>query len=124
MRSALLLAVGVAQFTPPVQAQITLEDPIHHLDALAREPMVVEHPGGALFVTGYGGGTPHLWKSTDGGATWERVDVGTLADGAVGNSCVDLAVAPDGTLYVRTKGFAAGEGKHIAGGVCHANLFS
>ncbi len=121
MRSALLLAVGVAQFTPPMQAQITLEDPIHHLDALAREPMVVEHPGGALFVTGYGGGTPHLWKSTDGGATWERVDVGTPADGAVGNSCVDLAVASDGTLYFITMGFVLDtfEGTHIAVGVSH-----
>ena len=121
MRSALLLVAGVAQFTPPLQAQITLEDPIHHLDALAREPMVVEHPGGALFVTGYEGRneSPDLWKSTDGGATWERVDVGTPADGAVGNSCVDLAVASDGTLYFITMGFAAGEGTHIAVGVSH-----
>jgi hypothetical protein len=72
---------------------------------LAREPMVVEHPNGALFVGGYGGTQqngpqpPKLWTSRDHGATWTRVNVGTAADGALGNSDVDLAVARDGTLY-------------------------
>lgn len=65
----------------------------------AREPMIVEHPNGTLFVTGYGAPTPHLWKSADQGATWTAVNVGTPAQGAVGNSDVDLAIAPDGTLY-------------------------
>ena len=82
----------------PAPARLTLEGPIRHLDGPAREPMVVEHPDGALFVTGYGGEdeAPDLWTSTNGGTTWERVDVGTPADGADGNSCVDLAVAADG----------------------------
>lgn len=61
--------------------------------------MVVEHPNGTLFLTGYGNPQPHLWQSTDAGATWSRVNVGREADGAVGNSDVDLAVGPDGTLY-------------------------
>ena len=107
----------------PAPARLTLEGPIRHLDALAREPMVVEHPDGALFVTGYESRneSPALWTSTNGGTAWERVAVGTPADGAVGNSCVDLAVAPDGTLYFITMGFVSppGEGTHIAVGVSH-----
>ena len=71
-----------------------------HVDGLAREPMVVETNDGTLYVTGYGGGpTPRLWRSADGGRSWTRVEIGTEADGAFGNSDVDLAVAPDGTLY-------------------------
>jgi hypothetical protein len=70
--------------------------------------MVVQHPNGALFVGGYGRGfdvsepplnQPHLWASRDHGASWSRVNVGAGADGALGNSDVDLAIAPDGTLY-------------------------
>ena len=84
---------------PPPATSLTLSAPVDHVDKMAREAMLVEHPDGALFVTGYGGPAPVLWKSTDGGATWASVPVGTPADGAVGNSDVDLAVAPDGTLY-------------------------
>lgn len=84
--------------------------------------MLVEHSSGALFVTGYSRAAdarPSLWKSTDGGQTWARVNVGTEADGAIGNSDVDLTVAPDGTLYFLTMGFdrRVGEGTHVAVGV-------
>ncbi len=78
---------------------LALSTPVEHVEKLAREPMIVEHPDGTLFVTGYGEPLPILYKSTDKGATWTSVAVGTIADGAVGNSDVDLAVAPDGTLY-------------------------
>jgi hypothetical protein len=61
--------------------------------------MIVEHPDGTLFVSGYGEPAPTLWKSADHGVTWARVSVGTEAAGAIGNSDVDLAVARDGTLY-------------------------
>jgi hypothetical protein len=77
--------------------------------------MIVEHPSGALFVSGYYGEddpsptapkepgrpqiVPNLWKSVDHGTTWTPVNVGTEADGAQANSDVDLAIAPDGTLY-------------------------
>jgi hypothetical protein len=71
---------------------LVLSAPVDHLDALAREPMVVEHPGGALFVTGYGDSVPHLWRSSDRGGTWSPVNVGTEADGAAGNSDVDLDI--------------------------------
>lgn len=89
--------------------------------------MIVEHPDGTLFVTGYGGGgpsdrkqtVPRLWRSSDHGTTWSAVNVGTEADGAVGNSDVDLAVAHDGTLYFVSMGYDAkiNEGTHIAVGV-------
>jgi len=101
--------------------------PINHLDMAAREPMIVEHPDGSLFVGGFGASyigekrtdRPTLWKSCDGGTTWALVDVGTEADGAIGNSDMDLAVAPDGTLYFVTLLFDAEkwEGKQISIGV-------
>ena len=103
-----------------------LGDPIDHLGVAAREPMVVEHPDGTLFVAGYGERTPTLWKSRDRGVTWARVNVGTPSDGAIGNSDVDLAVARNGTLYFVTMVFdpaavpdppatrAAGQGTHIS----------
>jgi hypothetical protein len=101
--------------------------PIDHLDVLAREPMIVEHPDGTLFVSGYGAAfmsgketdEATLWKSRDAGATWVRVNVGTKAVGAAGNSDVDLAVARDGTLYFVTLVFdpKANEGKQISIGV-------
>ena len=70
-----------------------------HLAAAGKEPMLVETSDGALWVSGYGSGDPALWRSTDGGSSWAAVDVGTAEDGAVGNSDVDLAVGPDGTIY-------------------------
>jgi ketosteroid isomerase-like protein len=89
---------------------LTLAAPIDHLDVVAREPMIVEHPDGTLFVGGYGAAfmsgkkadEATLWKSRDGGTTWSRVNVGTEAEGVAGNSDIDLAVARDGTLYFAT----------------------
>ncbi|MEX2271937.1 MAG: hypothetical protein WD690_10720 [Vicinamibacterales bacterium] len=97
---------------------LTLSAPIEHLDVVAREPMMVEYPDGSLFVTGYADRVPRLWRSRDGGATWTRVDVGTEAAGAVGNSDVDLALAPDGTLYFVAMTYDRGksEGTQIAVG--------
>jgi len=105
---------------------LTIAPPINHYDVVAREPMIVEHPDGTLFVSGYGAAhisgkktdEPTLWKSRDGGTSWTRVNVGTPAQGAAGNSDVDLAVAPDGTLYFATMVFDGekGEGKQISMG--------
>ena len=63
-----------------------------------------------------------LWKSRDGGTTWARVDVGPdapRAQGAVGNSDMDLAVAPDGTIYFVTLFFDVEkyEGRQVSVGV-------
>jgi hypothetical protein len=89
---------------------LSISGPVDHLDVVAREPMIVEHPDGTLFIAGYGAAwisgkrtdEPTLWKSRDGGTSWARVNVGTEADGAIGNSDPDLAVAGDGTLYFVT----------------------
>ena len=103
----------------------------------AYEPMVVQHPGGDIFVSGAGEAwvsdsdyyarpsywdslrRDRLWKSRDNGATWSRVDLGPSAEGAIGNSDMDLAVAPDGTLYYVSMTFvnSIGEGQQIAIGV-------
>ncbi len=127
----LLLASGLLGCgqgtTPPLTDQpLMLPDPIEHLGPVAvREPMVVEHPDGTLFVAGFSQAleesdqAPKLFRSQDGGTTWRPVDVGSPADGALGNSDVDLAVAPNGILYFLTMGFdrLTGEGTHVAVGV-------
>ena len=63
--------------TPPAtsrgpEAVAVLNEPIDHLDSVAREPMVVEDPDGTLFVTGYSASVALLWGSADGGVTWSR----------------------------------------------------
>jgi BNR repeat-like domain len=101
--------------------ELVVAQRVDHLGALAREPMIVQHPSGALFVAGYPGGQhaiPQLWKSTDTGATWSTVDVGAAAQGAVGNSDVDLAIGPKGTVYFVAMDFdgQTGAGRGIAVG--------
>jgi len=115
--------------TSEMPVKLQLIERIDHLDTLAREPMVVRHGSGTLFVSGYPSqvtGTdwtapPLLWRSDDDGDTWQRVNVGSSADGAQGNSDVDLAVGPDGTVYFISMGFnrATREGTQIAVGVSH-----
>jgi sugar lactone lactonase YvrE len=127
----LALAFGATEFHGTLasdtnSAKLDLVQHVEHLDLLAREPMIIEHPDGTLFVSGYGGSghqspqtVPRLWKSSDHGATWQTVNVGTEAEGAVANSDVDLALAPDGTIYFISMEFdrKAGEGTHIVVGV-------
>lgn len=110
MTRPLLVALVVAacatpESNTPAPSALVLADSVEHLSNLAREPMVVRHPGGALFVTGYGDTLPHLWRSDDEGKQWRTVNVGSRADGAIGNSDVDLAVGPDGTLYYMNMSF-------------------
>ncbi|NKB89457.1 MAG: hypothetical protein GKS06_14665 [Acidobacteria bacterium] len=110
-----------------VSRQLELATSNDHVGTLAREPMLAQHSGGAIFLAGYPSqvigqdprSTPQLWRSNDGGVDWLRVDVGSADDGAMGNSDVDLAVAPDGTLYFLVMGFdrSTGEGTHVTIGV-------
>ncbi|HYW49059.1 MAG TPA: sialidase family protein [Gemmatimonadaceae bacterium] len=81
-----------------------------------REPMLVQHPGGTLFVAGYAVSTQGVWRSTNEGAVWSAVDFGPAANGLRGNSDTDLAVAPDGTLYFASMTFdrTTFEGRQIA----------
>lgn len=110
---------AVASTPEALATTLALRGPIDCLDSTAREPMVAEHRDGTLFVTGYAAPTPHLWRSNDGGTSWSAVHVGSEADGAIGNSDVDLAIAPDGTLYfvAMTYDRATSEGSQIAVGV-------
>jgi len=109
---------------------LTLAASVDHLDVVAREPMIVEHTDGSLFVGGFGASRVDenrtneltLWKSHDGGTIWARVDVGPdapRAQGAIGNSDMDLAVAPDGTLYFVTLFFDVKkwEGRQVSIGI-------
>ena len=87
---------------PAITRTLVATERVEHLDRCAREAMVVELSDGTLFVSGYDTDSkksPGLWRSRDHGATWESVNVGSQADGAIGNSDVDLAVGPDDTLY-------------------------
>jgi hypothetical protein len=114
--AAALLLIGACASLPPA---LTVAQSVEHLGQAGREPMLVEHPDGTLFVAGYGEPRPTLWKSGDRGATWTLVNVGTEAEGAIGNSDVDLAVAADGTLYFESMLFdrKTSEGRQIAIGV-------
>lgn len=87
-------------------------EPFRVLGMPLREPAIVQHPDGALFLAGFdedqsaeGVHRPRLYRSDDGGATWSRVEQGGLGEGPLGNSDTDLAVAPDGTLYHATLQF-------------------
>lgn len=91
IRSVLCIAVLLAAAcnTPrvqPVPTSIRIVDSSQVVSSsvadLAREPMIVEHPNGTLFVSGYMDPRPKMWKSADKGCTWERVNLGTEEDGA------------------------------------------
>lgn len=114
-----LSLVGLALALTGCASTLSVAQRVEHIDVVGREPMVVEHPDGALFVAGYGSPRPTLWKSGDRGATWSRVDVRSEADGAIGNSDVDLALAADGTLYFASMLYdrVANEGRQVAMGV-------
>jgi hypothetical protein len=113
---------SVSQASKEKSRSLQLIRQVDYVDNAAREPMIVEHPNGTLFVSGYEASanqtTPRLWKSTDHGISWQPVSVGTEAEGASANSDVDLAVAPDGTLYLVSMWFdlKTNEGAHIVVG--------
>lgn len=115
-----LVAALAGSCTAPTPWVVQRSDVL--LGQSVREPMLVEHPSGALFVAGYSRDAaeatdpPNLYRSDDGGVTWSQVDVGTVAEGALGNSDVDLVVGSDGTIYFLTMGFDrdVGEGTHVA----------
>jgi hypothetical protein len=125
----LLLALSMAVTNAQAGEGLKLLQRVDHTGSVAREPMVVEHPSGALFLAGFPSqvtGTdwtapPQLWRSDDAGQTWQAVAVGRPEDGAQGNSDVDLAVGPDGTLYYMTMGFnrTTRRGTQITMGVSH-----
>ena len=63
------LATPTAGSSAPHPATLVLAQRVDHIDVVAREPMVAEHPNGTLFVAGYGEPHPTLWKSVDRGAS-------------------------------------------------------
>lgn len=102
---------------------VTVDEPVDYLSPDSSnviEPMVVEHPDGTLFVCGYGArGGPRLYRSGTAGQSWERVEIGTAEDGAVGNSDCDLAVGPEGTVYLTKMRFSGEVGGTGLGIVSH-----
>jgi hypothetical protein len=118
--TAILMTIAsLACASAPVRRaaiDLVVEKRVDHVDVVAREPMFVEHPGGALFLAGYGGPQPTLWTSRDRGAAWSRVELGEQASG---NSDVDLAVAADGTVYFVTMTYdrQVNEGRGISMGI-------
>ncbi len=83
------------------RTELIIKNRIDHLESLAREPMIAEHPNGSLFLTGFknDADVPQLWRSTDQGKNWQAVDVGTYEMGAQGNSDVDIFIDGEGTIY-------------------------
>ncbi len=122
----LFLALQALQLNAaPSDATLVINSVVHFEDFQNREPMLLELSNGDLLVSGFPrlphepARAPSLWRSGDGGESWQRVDVGTPADGAIGNSDVDLALAPDDTIYFVTMGFnrTTSRGTHVAVGV-------
>lgn len=115
-----LLSVGCAFSRTQSETEsgrtLALVDQVPHYGTRTREPMVVQHPNGTLFVAGYAVSTQAVWKSQDLGKTWAPVTFGPNAAGLLGNSDTDLAVAADGTLYFASMTFdrATSEGRQIA----------
>ena len=58
-----LAAGDRAATTDAAPTALSLADSVSVLGALAREPMLLEHAGGALFVTGYGLPGPKLGRA-------------------------------------------------------------
>ncbi len=87
--------------------KLHIKEKVDVYTTLAREPMIAEHPNGALFLTGYrnAGSAPQLWKSIDNGTSWNKVEVGDISTGADGNSDVDLAIDSDGIIYLASMKF-------------------
>ena len=87
--------------------ELIVKNKIDHLSELAREPMIAEHPSGTLFLTGYRNASdvPQLWKSSDQGKNWEKVNVGTREAGARGNSDVDLLIDKEGNIFLLSMTF-------------------
>ena len=114
---ALLLAgcAAPAALTPEAlrdEPEMAALDIVRTSGYLFSEPALARHPDGTLFLAAYGADEPLqqatrplLLRSEDGGATWTRLEQGSLAEGRLGNSDTDLAVAPDGTLYQVTMQF-------------------
>ena len=100
--SLLLLFLTFANKLTTQAQKLLIKQKVEVLGSLAREPMFAEHPSGALFVTGYHNAVtiPQLWKSIDKGKNWSKVNVGTKAEGAHGNSDADLVIDPDGVIYL------------------------
>ena len=132
MKNSRLVGIFMLLFTTAVfadsthSANLIVVRQVDYLYSKSKEPMIVEHPNGTLFVTGYGSTkesgeqtSPRIWKSTDAGNSWNPVNVGTATSEAIANSDVDLAVAPDGTLYLVSMWFdnKTGEGTQIVIGV-------
>lgn len=117
--AALLLASGCSTSSRHADPSLRLVQRVDHLGVPVREPMIGESPAGAIYVAGYNRTEQSLWKSVDRGATWSRVDFGANAAGHVGNSDIDFAIAPDGTLYLISMTFdrTTFEGTRIAMGV-------
>jgi hypothetical protein len=139
--SAIIGAAAPSRSPPPPSPAATARElvvaaHVEHLGFEAFEPMLVQREG-LLVVAAQGGpwssesdyaANPaywaaqwraRLWMSSDQGASWKQANLGPDPDRAVGNSDVDIAVAPDGTLYFASMKWDEGvrKGQGIAVGV-------
>lgn len=149
MLAALAVALFAA-YSPAQAPKLVLLQRVEHVGEPAGivtdEPMLAQLPSGTLFVAGNESPAPDslqdserlgkddaywlsrkgplhdaLWKSEDSGRSWSLVDLGPSPAATFGNSDVDLAAAPDGTLYFATMRYdaTASKGSGISVGVSH-----
>ena len=93
------------------QLSLPADFPNRYIAGVTIDP--ADHTGGTVYVTlsgfsrhwneGPGAGYGHVWKTTDGGATWTNVSGAEgAADAFPDVPANDLLVAPDGTLVAAT----------------------
>jgi hypothetical protein len=90
--------------TAPMPERYISAVTIDPADRTGRTIYVVYNGFSARYIEGFGAGFGHVYKSTDGGATFRDVsgDPTTAADALPDVPASDLAVGPSGQLYVAT----------------------
>ena len=85
------------------------------IDGMPGEPMIVQHPDGSLYIGGYV--YPKyvaLYHSRDLGSTWQKIDLKNENIPELGNSDIDLTIAPNGSVHMAAMHWGDFEGAGIS----------
>ena len=85
------------------------------IDGMPGEPMIVQHPDGSLYLGGYV--YPKyvaLYQSRDLGLNWQKVDLKNENNPELGNSDIDLTIAPNGSVHMAAMHWGDYEGAGIS----------
>lgn len=104
LASAIPLVMLSASAGPAGASGFTFSTTVVNTSANAGEPGIVTDPKGAIYIDAPAGipGPSPIWRSTDGGGTFQEVGPGLVGAGpnvTIGGGDSDLAVGGDGRLY-------------------------